>query len=714
MLRLINVCKSYKYGKNKFAVLDNVNLDFKKREMVFILGNSGSGKSTLLNIVGGILDVDSGKVMLDDKDITKFNKNMLCNYRNNMIGFIFQDYHLIEYMSAIDNIKLGMTIKNNNSNYIDDMLNKLGIYHKKYTKVNKLSGGEKQRVAIARALVNNPDIILCDEPTGALDRVNGVKVMDILKEISKDKLVIVVSHDNILASKYADRVINISDGKVDYYPQIDMDKFNDIKKKKIGLWKLIKLAIKNLGLKKGRTFLTSLAVSIGFVCMLMVLCLYKSFSSDLSVLEKDIVSKFPISIYNGDFEMTDYDVKTSDNMIVKKDKVNYIHANKINQYYLDYINNIDEIEYVSYSYDISMPLISDRYKLLDNDYMRMVPSNEFIDNNYDILYGNNISNMNEIILKIDGDNNVSSELLDVFNINKDINYEDIIGRKIKVILNDLYYIENSGYYYINDDYYELYRNSNIELKIVGVVREKETTLNESYFYFDKSLIDYVIGINKDSEIVIDQINNDNNILGIDMDKNDLLAYLGYETLPNKIDIYVNDIDDKNIVLEKLDDYNKKYDKLIYIDGMKDAIDIFKSIINVVTVVLTVFSLISMIVSSLMIFILTNNRVMERVKEIGILRAVGAKASDITRLFNIENLIIGIISSLLGMIFVVIVKEPINIIMENLMIGNDIFKIYIDLVIVSILFNIFIVVMSGYIPSRIASKKKIVDCIYNRF
>ena len=185
MLRLIDVCKGYKFGKEKTLVLDKINLDFKKNEMVFILGKSGSGKSTLLNIIGGLLEVDSGRVMLDDKDITKFSNKMLCNYRNNMIGFIFQDYHLIEYMSVIDNIKLGQTI-HNNGNKIEDVLKKLGIYSKRKVIVNKLSGGEKQRVAIARAIINNPDIVLCDEPTGALDSENGIKIMDILKEISCD------------------------------------------------------------------------------------------------------------------------------------------------------------------------------------------------------------------------------------------------------------------------------------------------------------------------------------------------------------------------------------------------------------------------------------------------------------------------------------------------------------------------------------------------
>jgi len=714
MLRLIDICKSYKFGKNKVMVLNKVNLDFKKHELVFILGKSGSGKSTLLNIIGGLLEVDSGSVMLDDKEVTKFNNSMLCSYRNNMIGFIFQDYHLIEYMNVIDNIKLGMTVSGNvGGDRIEEVLRKVEIYSKRKTKVNKLSGGEKQRVAIARAIINNPDIILCDEPTGALDSLNSIKIMNILKELSKDKLVIVVSHDNALADKYADRIINIIDGKVDYYPQIDDDKFRDIKKKKISLLQLIKLAIKNLGLKKGRTFLTSLAISIGFVCMLLVLCLSRSFNNDIENLEKDIVSVFPISVYNGEFEIMDSNIVKSNDRIIFKNKDNYIHTNEISSKYLDYVSDIDQINYISYQYNISIPLISDRYKLLDNSYIKMLPSNIFIDNNYDILYGRNVNSMYEILLKVDSNNNVCSELLDVFNIDSDVEYEDLIGRKLRIVLNDSYYIKNGEYYFINSSDEELYWNSNIELEIVGIVREKEVVDDNSYFYYDRELVNYVIEKNSNSEIVLEQIEKDYNVLGIEMDKYQLLSYLGYETLPSGIDIYVSNLDNKSIVLSKLDKYNDTNEKIIYVDTMKDSIDILKNVINIITIILVFFSLIAILVSSLMIFILTNNRVMERVKEIGILGSLGARSKDIIRLFNIENLIIGIISSVIGVIVVGIVRKPINYLMGFFLEGDGIFKIYIKLVLIIGIFNIFIVVLSGYIPTKMASRKRIVDCIYGR-
>jgi len=712
MLRLINVCKSYKCGKNREVILDNINLDFKKHELVFILGKSGSGKSTLLNIIGGILDVDSGKVMLDDRDITKFNNNMLCSYRNNMIGYIFQNYHLVEYMSVIDNIKLGQTIYDTD-NQLEDVLRKLGIYSKRRMIVNKLSGGEKQRVAIARAIINNPDIILCDEPTGALDNTNSIKIMNILKKISKDKLVIVVSHDNILASEYADRIVNIDDGKMDYIPcEDDEIKFREIKKKKISLLSIMKLARKNLTLKWGRTLFTSLAISLGFVCMLLVLCLSKSFNEDIDKLEEEVVSAFPISIYNGEFEILDNidNNVSSDNEIIIKKKDDYIHENKINQNFLNYIDKIDEISYVSYNYDISMPVVSDRYKKISNNYMKMLPSSSFIDDNYDILYGENINSMYEILLKIDSNNNVDEELLNVFNIDEKVLYEDLVGRKLRVILNDIYYIKNGDYYLINNNDEENYCNSDIELEIVGIVREKEVVDDKNYFYFDSGLVNYILNKNSDSEIVLDQLDKDYNVLGIEMDRYKMLSYLGYESLPSGIDIYISNVIDKEIVVSKLDKYNNENDKLVYIDTMREAIDILKNIINIITIILVLFSMISILVSSLMVFILTNNRVMERVKEIGILRSLGARNRDISRLFNMENLFIGIISSIIGMLFVLWLRTPINSLMGILLDSEGMFIVYKDLAIISIIFNIFMVVLSGLIPTKIAGKKSIMDCI----
>lgn len=712
MLRLRNITKSYKYGNNRKVVLDDINIDFKKGECVFILGKSGSGKSTLLNIIASLIKPDSGNVYLDNKDITKFNSKDLCNYRNNMIGYIYQDYHLIEYMSILDNVKLGSTISGSDKE-IDNNLKKLGLYDNKDVIVNRLSGGEKQRVAIARVLVNDPEIILCDEPTGALDSVNGYMIMEILKKLSKEKLVIVVSHDEGLANKYSDRIIRINDGKTLYEPIFSDNNFRGIRKNKLKLRYIFRLAIKNLMLKKGRMIFTSIALSLGFLCLLLVLSLSNSFNNVIEETEQEIVSIIPISVSNLDYEILDKKVRTSNDKIIYQDKSNYIHKNNINDNYLSYIKKINEISYISYNYDISLPMISDKYHVLDNKYIRMLPDIKYIDNNYKILYGNNITNKFDILLKVDSNNNVSSEILDIFNINRDVSYSELVGRKIRVILNDDYYIRDLDHYYVNYDYMRMYDNSHITLTIVGIVRELEILDDDSYLYYDNDMINYILNKNKNSKIVLDQLDSDEMLINGFDNKRELLSYLGYNSLPNNINMYVNNLINKKIVIDKLDEYNDIYEDIIYVDNISDTIKIVQDMINIISVILIVFSLISIIISTLMIFVLTGNMVVENTKEIGILRCLGAGKRDIKRLFNIENIVISIISSIIGIILIYLLKKPINYILSIILLDNNIFKMDNILLILCVVFNIFMVILAGYIPIRRASNREIIDCIYKR-
>ena len=713
MLKLKNVCKCYKVGEEKKIILDNINLDFKNRELVFILGASGSGKSTLLNIIGGNLNCDSGEIWLDGECISDYNDHEYDKYRSLVIGNIFQDYNLIDYLNVTENVLLGYS-DGLSKKEIALLFKQLGIYDKRYDKVVNLSGGEKQRVAIARALVNNPDIVLADEPTGALDSKNGIEVMEILSKIALNKLVIVVSHDNYLANKYASRIINIKDGKCDFAP-LNENSFivTDGRKNKSKLYSVIKLAIKNLLIKKMRTIFTAIAISLGVISMSLVVNLYSNFSSKISNLEKDVVSVFPIVINNGDYQILDAEKEKVSNKIVIKDRDKYIHTNKINKDYLDYVNNIDKIKYITNDYDISLPLISDTYNKIDNKYLKIIPSEDYISDNYEILAGRNVKNKNEILLKLDNYNNADSKLINNFNINSDIDYDDIIGRKIKVIINDDYYIKNGKYYIINNNNRELYNKSNISLEIVGVIKEKNETDNNNYLYCSQELINEIININSDSMIVKDQIISQNNILGNDIDRDILLSYLGYETLPSQINIYVDNLNDKDKVTKLLDDYNLDNDKMVYVDTMASAIDIVKKFIAIISVVLILFSVVAIIISSLMIGILTNVRVLERKKEIGIFRSLGASKLDIKTLFNIENIFIGIISLFISIFVIMIMVGPINKMMNNYMGLEDIFFIKYWLILIVFIINLVIIKISGSIPAIKASRMEIVNCIYNR-
>lgn len=713
MLKLKNICKSYNTTNYKNIVLDNISLDFKMGELVFILGTSGSGKSTLLNIIGGYLKCDSGEIWLDNVCINKLSERKLNDYHTNVIGNIFQDYNLIEYLSVIDNIKLALN-GYKSKNRIDILLRQLGIYEKRKVIVNKLSGGEKQRVAIARALVNNPDIILADEPTGALDSKNGIEVIEILKKIAKNKLVIVVSHDNYLANKYADRIINIKDGRCEYFPLINNEEctFN-IKRRKNNFFSIIKLAFKNLWLKKIRTLFTSLAISLGIVSMFVVSNLYYNFNDEINKLEKSVVSVFPISISNGDIEMAENVVKKSQDRIIIKDRKKFVHTNYIDNKYINYLNNISDIKYITYNYDNLVPFISDNYNIIDNSYLMTIPSSDYIEDNYKIVYGKNISNYNEVLIKIDSNNNMDSRLLNYFNINSDIEYSDIVGRKIRVVTNNQYYSKNGNYYIINTNLNDMYNKSNIELEIVGIIKEKDIVNENNYIYYSKELLNNILDINSNSDIVKEQLLVDYNVLGLDTSKQEMLPFLGYNSLPNNINIYVDSLVNKGKVIKKLDRYNKDNEKLVYVDTMSSAIDIVKTFINIISLILIVFSIICVIISSLMIAILTSIRVLERKKEVGIFRSIGASKNNIKRLFNTENIIIGLLSLVISYLIIVLLSNPINIFLQSYLDINNLFKINYYILVIIFLINLLIVKISGILPVKKASKLDIINCIYNR-
>lgn len=705
MLKLENINKSY----NNELILKNINLYFEDTGFISILGPSGSGKTTLLNIISGLIKPDSGTIQYNNLLLNKFNRKSWDSFRTYNLSYIFQDYKLLEDITVIDNIK----IVTNNNNKIKQLLAKLEINKIQKQKVNKLSGGEKQRVAIARALVNDPDILLADEPTGALDTINSVKIMNILKEISKNKLVIIVTHNIELAKKYSDKIIYIKDGTTehnDYIKEFTDIKTTILKKNKSSIKSIIKLALNGLKSKKKRTILTSLASSIGIITMALVLLISNGFNKDLKNYEETTLSKIPITISNGIYEKKSNSEKLKDNQINIKKKDEYLHENNIDNNYLNYINKLNNNYYISYKYDINLPLLTNKYKYIDISYFNMIPykDNDYIKENYNIIYGRNINNYNEVLLAIDENNMVEEDLLMTFGINTDIEYNKLINTKIKIIPNDIYYKEENNYFIVNNDLQYQYSNG-IELTIVGIVKEKEPIKNISTILYNKELIDKYLTINENSKIVKKYLNTDNVIIPSNTTKDKILSYLGYKTIPYEIEIYANNIYDKENLIKYLDNYNKEEDKIIYIDITKDMLELLKNIINIITIVLVTFSLISLIVSSIMISIITNMRVLERTKDIGILRSIGKSRKTISRLFNIENILIGIISSIISSLIVYILVNPINILLNKLLdMGNILEYNYKYMLILSLL-NITITMLSGYIPSKKASKKEIITC-----
>ena len=273
MIEFKNVSKIYKTKKGvETKALNNINLKIGNKGLVFIVGKSGSGKSTMLNLLGGLDNITSGELFINNKDISKFKNKQYDAYRNTYVGFIFQEFNILENYNVYENIELALRLQNKKSSKtdIDELLNKLGLENLDQRKINELSGGQKQRVAIARALIKNPEIILADEPTGNLDQTSSKQIFDLLKEISKEKLVIVVSHDMESANNYADRIIEISDGNIinDTNPEIELteEKFN-LKKSKLPFSYSIKMALKSLTIKPFKLLMTCILTAMALIFM---------------------------------------------------------------------------------------------------------------------------------------------------------------------------------------------------------------------------------------------------------------------------------------------------------------------------------------------------------------------------------------------------------------------------------------------------------------
>lgn len=306
MLKLENITKDYKVGDSAVHALKGIGIEFRKSEFVSILGQSGCGKTTLLNIIGGLDRYTSGILIINGKSTKDFKDKDWDAYRNYSVGFVFQNYNLISHQTILSNVELALTLsgvgKKERQKRAIEALKKVGLEEQIHKKPNQLSGGQMQRVAIARAIVNNPDIILADEPTGALDTKTSKQVMDILKEIAKDKLVIMVTHNPSLAEEYSTRIIKILDGVItddsNPYKTESQEKNIDKEKRRTSIKFLtaLNLSLNNLMTKKGRTILTAFAGSIGIIGIALILSLSTGIQNYINKVEEDTLSSYPISI----------------------------------------------------------------------------------------------------------------------------------------------------------------------------------------------------------------------------------------------------------------------------------------------------------------------------------------------------------------------------------------------------------------------------------
>lgn len=766
MLEIKNINKSYKVGEHKQKVLKDVSIKFRENEFVSVLGQSGSGKTTLLNLIGGLDRYDTGDIIINGKSTKHFKDKDWDAYRNNSIGFIFQSYNLINHISILDNVEMGMTLsgvsKKIRKERAIEVLKKVGLGDHINKKPNQLSGGQMQRVAIARALANDPDIILADEPTGALDSKTSKSIMNLIKEISKDKLVIMVTHNEEIALEYSSRIIKLSDGVIieDSKPVKEVDSENNYKLKKTSMSFItaLNLSLRNIITKKGRTLLTAFASSIGIIGIALILSLSNGFDKQIEKFENDTLTNYPITISKGTMENTDEAMslftssngKYSDEKYIYKQKIDLekmTHINNIDEDYLNYLDSIDKnlIDGISYTrlsvMGINLLVKGKNTKMVSfgtslNSVMTIPKSfdeeNNYLKNNYDLLYGKFPKEATDVLLVISSDNEVSEKVLE--NLGLDVNqdkfsFEDVLNKELVYVINDNLYNKikagNKNIYIAKNNYDKLYdMDDNIKLNISGIVRLKKDVKTGMFtpgIIFKDELGELIYEKNKNSDVVKDQKGKDYFVLSGEKFSNEsmisseveAISYLGGNKIPYIINIYPKDFNAKNKISELLDKYNENKtaeNKIIYKDYAKIFVDLSQNIMDAITYVLIAFSAISLIVSSIMIGIITYISVLERTKEIGILRSLGARKKDITRVFNAETFIIGLVSGLLGIIIARLLLFPANVILENITNLKNVAILNPLHAIILIIISLVLTLIGGYIPAVIASHKDPVESL----
>lgn len=723
MLTLKNIKKIYEQGDE--AVLYDINLTFNKNEFVSILGCSGAGKSTLLNIIGGLDDKTSGKLLINGKDIYKRDDLNLDYYRKNNVGFIFQNYNLIEHLTVYENVMLPLLLTNSKKKHkrVLKILDKTGLKGKKNSKICDLSGGQKQRVAISRALINNPDIILADEPTGALDYKTGYEIMNLIKKLSRNKLVIMVTHNKVLAKKYSSRIIYLDKGRVisDTNPSKEKNEYFSTKFKSgnLSIKNALLYSIKTIKAKRKSFLLTSLSSSIGLILVALIISVSNGLKKEMNLYEKNVLSSLPIVIPSVKTKISDKS-KIPKNKLYSYDYKEENSINPINDDFVKYINKMKTKDLCDIKYDrnLKFNVLTEGYNLLDNVEFIQMPSIKYIKKNYTLLAGSYPKNKNELMLVADQKNRIDKNILDALKFNGDVNVSDIFKKNMKLIFNDDFYIKKDNVYFINKNYESVYKNkNNVALKIVGIIRltkdEEESYKNDlvnekSSLAYLSNLADDVIDKNINSDI-ISAINKNDNIMveGINRAEGVLKKKLGGDKTPDLIYIYPKDYTSKNLIINYINKYNKnkkESKKVTYINYSKENIDASKQMINTISVVLILFSSISLICSSIMIGIITYISVNNRAREIGILRSVGASKKEVAMIFLSEVLITGASSGVIGIFISNILLFLGNIILRNLDIINQKITLNAQNSVSLILINVVLIMLGSAIPSFSASKK----------
>lgn len=782
MLQLSHISKTYTVGDIHTKALEDVSLSFREKEFVAVLGHSGSGKTTLLNIVGGLDRYDGGDLIIKGKSTKKFTDRDWDAYRNNSIGFVFQSYNLITHLSIVANVEIAMTLSGISREVKRkkalEVLEKVGLKEHLHKKPNQLSGGQMQRVAIARALVNDPEILLCDEPTGALDSETSIQIMDLIKEVAADRLVIMVTHNPQLAEQYADRTINFKDGKVvsdddPYEGGAKTERFS-LKKTSMSYFTAIGLSFNNLRTKLGRTVLTCFASSIGIIGIAVILSLSSGFQEQINQYQADALSEFPVMVSRSAVEMdmekmqeiresmtslflnkeyadTDY--------AVLYDPADYtaLHDNIFSKDYLDYLAKIDpaickgigvtrtvgmnllrktEDGVIAVSMPVGMTgggMMSGNVTAMSSSGMTSYPevldpeSPSYVEQNYDLLAGEYPKEATDIVLLVDSRNRIDMNIMKNmgFEVKKNgsIDFDDIVGTEIAMVSNDDYYVQSEyGNFMPTDDLESAFEaEDTLNLKVSGVIRQKadvDVAILGSSFIYSDALARLAVERGQDSAIVKAQKESDVNVMSLEAideeTKESMISYLGGDTAPAMLMLFPVDFESKDAVIAYLDDYNRSVkddeDVIVYTDLAATMTEMTGSIMDAITIVLVAFASISLVVSLIMICIITYTSVLERTKEIGVLKALGARKKDITRVFDAETFILGVFSGTLGVVIAWLLTIPINSLLYNLTELPNVAVLKLEYAVLLVVISTVLTVLGGHIPARMASRKDAVEAL----
>ena len=808
MLQIKKLRKTYGINSKDISdhvqALKGISIDFRDSEFVSVLGPSGCGKTTLLNIIGGLDRYTSGDLIINGKSTKEYTDRDWDTYRNHSVGFVFQSYNLISHQTILENVELALTLAGmkpkERRRKAKEALKIVGLSEKINKKPSELSGGQMQRVAIARALVSDPDILLADEPTGALDSETSAQIMDLLKKVSKDRLVIMVTHNPDIAKKYSTRIIKLLDGEItdDSNPynatKEDLEKSNyNVSNKKtfMKFSTALSLSFRNLMTKKGRTTLTAFAGSIGIIGIALIMSLSNGIQKYIDTIERDTLSSYPLTIEketvdinsmletmmgerNKDYKDRDsnkiYSSNVMDDMMTTlSEKATSNNLKELKSFLEEDNNKIANYSNdIQYSYNLNLNI----YESDTTDGVKRVNPSTVIDNINTTVDASGFSAMmtgtnysigvkDQKTIKERWNKILNGEKLSKEEISS-YNYDDLLKIEFKLVLNSDYYKKQNNIWLDKSEDKEYMKNlvDNAEtIKIVGIIKQNKESIGTTTggIGYTNNLTKYVINKSNESEIVKEQKANENvniltgmefpkdineefNMTSLSIEEQRNLAMLSTEEMtklieaykensessyennliklgavdledPYLINIYPKDFNSKELIIDEIENYNKRQkanDKeenvINYTDVVGIMISSISRIVNIISYVLIAFVSISLIVSSIMIAIITYISVLERTKEIGILRSIGASKKDVSRVFNAETVIEGFVAGIFGIVITLLISIPVNIFGENKLDVSNLCLLPIAGGIGLIILSIILTLIAGLIPSRVASRQ----------